>query len=283
MSLSISNNNDDDDTIQIEITQPNSINRQNTIQKTTQQTVINPTFLLRGIEYHKIISDYFDGKFNNISFPSKKIELSVNSIIADYSVGSDDSSEIYEYVNSVGQTQRVVTVNHLNHERVKRGLKNNSYLENIDEGITIPLSNGGKNICLWCRRNFSFEPVGMPIKFEYHEDKRKNIFHTIGTYCTYECCYSDLKTKTRTPFCFRDHRYMDSETMLRLLFGKVYPDKELKEQNDWVLGCWNNGPISEEDFFSDSHHYENNINVVFLPAKFEYSLSSSRKSTNVRG
>ena len=252
-------------------------------QDNVSETTIEPTFLLRGVQVSKVVSDYLAGKYDEIEIPKTKVNSSVRGVIADYSIGTDARSEIYEFTDRSGRRQRIITVNHDNYDKVKPKLNNHSYLDTLasDPDKIGDLPPGG--ICLWCRRNFKFNPVGMPVKIEYIEELGKTIYHTIGTYCCYECCYSDLKYKTRCPFTYRDHRYMDSESMLRRMFELTHPGELLLEQNDWMLGQWNGGPLSEEDFFSKSHVYRKDLNMVLLPAKYEYSLQSVSRTTNVHG
>lgn len=241
----------------------------------TTGSVIDPTFLLRGIDYLQVLNDYYQGKYNDIEIPKTKVTMSSNAVTSDYSVGTDKHSEIYEYVGSSGNRVRMITTNHKNYNEMRNKLVNNSYLNNIREGIPIEYGSNN-NICLWCRRIFSFEPVGMPIKMEYLEDSKKNIFHVVGNYCTYECCYSHLLTRTRSQFGLKDYMYMDSESMLRIMYGKTYPDQLLIEQNEWTLAKWNGGPMSEDDFFSGRHRYEKNVSIVLLPSKNEYYLAEKK-------
>lgn len=243
-----------------------------TSQPNTSQTVIDPTFLLRGIDVSKVVEDYLKGEYQNISIPDTKVKSSVREVIADYSIGTDARSEIYEYTDRSGRRQRIVTINHQKYDRVRSQLQNDSYLETLsnDRSKIGDLPPG--EICLWCRRKFDFYPIGMPVKIEYLEEDNLTTFHTIGSYCTYECCFSDLKSKTRCPFTYRDHRCMSSESMLRLMFERSYPGEELRDQNDWVLAQWNNGPLNENDFFSKSHVYKREPDIILLPAKYEYSL-----------
>lgn len=250
------------------------------------QTVIDPTFLLRGIEVSKVVQDYLSGNYNNIEIPSAKVNSTVRGVVADYSVGTDARSEIYEYIDRSGQRKRVITINHSNYDKINSKLVNNSYMETLERDESSSnnrtigdLPPGG--ICLWCRRKFDFYPVGTPVKIEYLEEGNKTIYHTIGTYCTYECCFSTLKLKTRCPFTYRDYRYMDSESMLRSMYERVHPGEHLKDQNDWMLAQWNGGPLSEDDFFSKSHIYRRDLSLVLLPAKYEYSLQSVARTSNV--
>lgn len=255
------------------------------LQPDVSQTVIDPTFLLRGIDVSRVVQDYFAGNYKDIGIPTTKVNTIVRGVVADYSVGADDRSEIYEYIDRSGQRQRVITVNHKNYDNVNSKLVNNSYIETLtkDESSSslrtigdLPLGD----ICLWCRRKFSFGPVGIPIQIEYLERENKTIYHTIGSYCTYECCFSTLKLNTRCPFTYRNHRYMDSESILRSMYERVYPGEHLKEQNDWMLAQWNGGPLNEDDFFSKSHVYCRDLSLVLLPAKYEYSLKSTARASN---
>ncbi len=70
--------------------------------------------------------------------------------------------------------------------------------------------------------------------------------------------------------------------MLRLMFNKMHPGENLIEQNDWTLGEWMGGPISKDDFFSKTHRYVKNLDVVLLPSKQEYSIVSTKKVNHHR-
>ena len=256
-------------------TNPSSNNSSNDApQHNASKTVIEPTFLLRGVDVANVVKQYLNGGFDDVDVPTTKVNSAVRGVVADYSVGRDARSEIYEYVDRSGRRQRVVTINHDNYNKIRSRLNGCSYKEIIENKTEQNSDLPAGGICLWCRRKFNFNPVGMPVRIEYMESENITVYHTIGSYCTFECCYSDLKYKTKCPFSYRDPRYMDSESMLRRMFERSHPDEKLTEQNDWVLGQWNGGPLSEEDFFSKSHSYQRGLNMVLLPAKYEYTMQT---------
>ncbi len=220
----------------------------------TKQVSIVPTFLLKGIDPMEILKSYINGEYLDQMIPGIKAEVSDNSIIADRAVGNTPESETYEYIDQTNTRRRVITTNHKNYAIVR-------------DGGVIPL--GG--ICMWCRRKFDHESIGVPVKME----KLPNgiiVYHVVYTICSYECNYSMVKLKTQCPMIIRDALLMDSESMLLTMFHSAYPGKRLGESADWTLLECNGGPIPEREYFSEKHTYKKTPNLILLPSKFEFGI-----------
>jgi len=224
---------------------------------------ILPTFLLRGIEPQKIINKYLEGGYSEINkntIEKKKINtqnIETLQLLPQYD--KTHESEIYTYVDKSNVTRIVGTTNHAAYLIVKNS-----------DGKELPYGNGRK--CDWCHLELKAPPIGIPIKFEWIEDKNTYIFHTDeNLYDTFECCFSGLKRLTPPYFTYRDPLRMDSEQMLRFMYSVMYPkEKKLKEAPDWKLLKENGGFVSQKDFFDGLHEYKRTPNIILLPAKVEY-------------
>lgn len=221
---------------------------------------INPTFLLKGIDPSAILQAYINGEHSNKMIPGIKVSAVENTVTADHAVGDSPESEIYEYIDRTNSRRRIVTTNHKKYAMVRDSIQ------------TDHNSTPSGEICQWCRRRFYHDSVGIPIRVERLKDGMM-VYHVEGTYCTYECCFSKVKMKTQCPMIIREALLKDSETLLRTMFHSVYPDRRLRDCDDWTILECNGGPISEKDFFSGMHTYRSTPNVIMLPLKFEYVVS----------
>ena len=220
---------------------------------------IKPTFLLKGINPNEIKKKYIAGDYKSIKIPENKIKIDRYVIEKERDIGKNYNSEIYEYINQTNSQQRVITLNHHYYNNFKSAMLNNRRPR-----ITGPYT------CQWCRRIFKHKPLGKPIKLLYDRKKKVDIFYCEGCYCTGECVLGRLKCYTRGPQMFRRARYVDSETLLRYMFELLYPGKILGSTDNWELLDINGGPLSEKEFFSNTHRYYPTDTVFLAPIKTEY-------------
>lgn len=222
---------------------------------------VTPTFLLRGIEPIKVLNDYLQGKFSQVTLPNSKIQISSSSITLAPQYGNNGDSETYVYQHKIND-HTIVTTNH------------DKYI--LSKGSDPhELPKGG--CCLWCRQNIEISPVGIPVKIEKVFTNAKYHFYVDQPYyCRFECCFSGLKRDNPCCNIFRDPLYADSEQMLKLMFNILYPGKgPLKEAHDWRLLKENNGPMPKEEYYSNTHCYYRTPNIIISPVKIEYLVSKN--------
>jgi len=233
---------------------------------------ILPTFLLRSVDPAKVIADYQNGKYQNLSMhnkvenqPTLNQRLPSISLLPDYDKSAD--SESYSYVDKSNVQRIVGTTNHRNYEIIKA---------NTQLAGALPFGNGEK--CNWCRVELTQSPIGIPIKIQCLKTKDASqgenkyyVFHCEGSYCSFECCYAGLKQLNQPIFVTRDSLHMESEQMLRFMYDIIYPNSKLQEAPDWRILKDNGGFLSREEFFSCNHTFHRLPSIILLPAKVEYA------------
>ena len=257
------------------------------MSKTEDQTItaITPTFLLKGIDPINVLSEYIGGKYNNTKTTNSKPNIGKSvtpiSVVPKYGTSSEDQIYIFKDKSNINQT--VVTTNHEAYTRVKAyyngdGLQK-SQIIGTDEGPEIAKE------CVWCRSEIKTEALGIPISIEILQDRETHekayVFHIDGNddYCCFECCFSGFKRLNPASVIFRDPLYMDSEQMLKFMYSCVYPKgAPLREAQDYRLLKRNNGPLTEKEFFSETHSYVRTPNIILLPAKIEYLMTRKENS-----
>ena len=218
---------------------------------------VTPTFLLKGVDPVNIFNKYLTGYYNNIPIPSNKVNFSSNNLSLAPQYGSNGYSETYVYRDKNNTQQIVATTNHSQYSLVRSS-----------DGKE--LSIDGK--CMWCRSDIISPPIGIPIIMEYHNNEYK--FHVDGKCDTFECCYSLLKTFTKLSYIYRDPLYIDSESMLLLMYSIIHPNSpRLKPAPDWRVLKDNGGWMSLSEFRSESHYYQRTPNFILLPLKIEYTIN----------
>ena len=259
-----------------DIKEPSKEGKSSRTTREKPQTSITPTFLLKGVDPLKVLSDYFLGKHQSqrkMDLTDKTISSTPFNLVPKYGTTAD--SEIYIYRDRVNNQEKIVTTNHEIYSRTR---------DTTDSVISSnELPKYGK--CMWCRREIECSPVGIPISIEWTVDlsqpQTENPletgcikFQVDGAYCTFECCYAGLKQYTPPIHLMHDPLYMDSEQLLRLMYQLIYPNKRfVKSAPDWRLLKDNGGPLDLKEFFSDVHQYVKTPNLVVLPIKSQYIVS----------
>lgn len=189
-------------------------------------TGVQPTFIISDIKFDEIYKRYCEGHYNNLTVESIKANRPkiVSKIKKKEFVSEDESKERY-----------VISDN---------------------RGIKISFINVMKpsSVCQWCRRSMSKveEKLSIPISIKPSDDNTNTTFLGFGTYCTFECCYADLNRTYK-----HNIKFKDSSAYLNFLFDRLHPNSNLKQAPDFVLHESNGGPLSDEEFHSNSHTYHN--------------------------
>lgn len=226
---------------------------------------ITPTFLLRGVDTHNVINEYINGKLLQRPIKNEIIKISTSNvdILPEYSKNTED--QIYSYTDKGNIKKLVGTTNHIIYN-VSKSLSQNKLSSNII------LPEGTK--CMWCRYELDRTciPIGIPIRVS--KTDQQFTFYTDGMYCSFECCYADLKRNNRYPITYRDPLYMNSEHLLKYMYSVLHPnEKPLQDAPDWRILKENGGFLDRKDFVSKSHKFYRTYNVIISPCKIEYSFT----------
>jgi hypothetical protein len=156
------------------------------------------------------------------------------------------------------------------HSSHPKSIKNTSFKERVVKDVKLVWVNSNDdNICKGCQKHIQTDPIGIPIKMEYNNTSKQTTYHLKDHFCSFRCCLTMLRQYVSSHQMYRDFDLVDTEYMLRLLYKSLHPnDQPLKERPDWrLLNVNNNGPINEQEFFSDSQLYIDTRSIVFIPMK----------------
>lgn len=218
-----------------------------------------PSFLLRGIDLKEILTYYRDGKYRDL-IPSGKIS-SRTSLFFHPTAGGTVEDETYVYRDKTDHSRTIVTTNH----RIYLAYKKNSLNSEIQ-------------ICNWCRQPFTGDPVGIPVRMTTHEDGTTIFYIDDPHYKTYECALASLEN---TISLTRDPLYLNSEQFLRLAHHLQYPARGiLRKAPDWRLHKGNGGPLTTEEFETNSSIYLRTNRIIFTPVKIEYQVIPIKTLSN---
>ena len=214
------------------------------------------TLTLRRIDPVVILQRYLAGNYKNIDFPENKVIISSSTINLN-KIGSDHHSEIYRFSDKTNTHQTIITTNQPQYQHSKNILENKP-------------SKLPKILCMWCRRDLTTPPIGIPVSMEI---KNETIyFHTEDAYDTFECAFASLKRLYSCNHIYKDPFYMDSEQMLNCMYKRMYPEEtnKIQEAKDWRLLKSNGGPLSDTDYDNHSHKYITTNSIITLPVKRQY-------------
>jgi len=214
--------------------------------------------MLRRVDPVDMLTRYLNNEYTSLTIPEEKVTMA-SYVKMGKSLGNLPTEETYRISDNTVIGKTVITTNHSNYKYFKD--KNE---KNYD--IVKPIQR-----CIHCKRVIKGEPVGIPLEMEY---SNKNIrFYTDGTYCNFGCAYADLKRQLNVSRVYKDPLYMDAETMLYTMYYRMHPSKvgtRIKEAPDWRLLKENGGPLTSEQFDSQSYQYMQVPTLVTVPAKRQY-------------
>jgi hypothetical protein len=167
------------------------------------------TFLLRGIDAKELIKQYKEGNLQNITIPTKKVEIGESKKL---------TSRLYSQ-----------DFNHY------------SFCRKDKTGNTIVYETTGCNIsstCFWCRstldkKNF----IGLPIAMI--DDKS---FYSDGYFCSYSCAYAFYNTHHKDPL------YKNTELLIKIAYKLEKGEDKLVAAPDWRLHERNGGSMSDKEY-----------------------------------
>jgi hypothetical protein len=219
---------------------------------------------IKSIKHNDINEKYIHGDYSIVTkeYVKRLGKISIKppphngvlTTIKNYSTNEDEG--IFIRYNNLGNIEKVLTTNVESYRQ---------YIRGTNGGYSGDLPIVGK--CNWCQRPIISPPVGIPIKLEVVPSSSSLVFYVDQPYyCRFECCYSGLN---------RDHKdalYINSETLLKLLYSKVYPNAtDLVPAPDWRLLDINGGPLSSDEYDKNTHRYLRTVNVILAPVKVVYT------------
>jgi len=125
--------------------------------------------------------------------------------------------------------------------------------------------------CDWCRRRFDTAPLGIPLSYRINE-QGSYVYLCDGYLCSFECALAFIRRDNSAYAYGRDPLYQESEVLLMNLFSKLYPDKVLREAQDWRLLRDNGGDLTDEEGAKFTP-YVRTANIVVIPATVLYQVS----------
>ena len=125
--------------------------------------------------------------------------------------------------------------------------------------------------CDWCRLQFDTQPFGVPVERRVAPEV---VYWIEGNACCCECSYSLICEDQEKMPERRNQSYHNSEILLRGIFSKLFPDRELRRAMDWRLLKKNGGSLTPQDYRS-SHSITRTHNMRFQSAEPYYEKSGS--------
>jgi len=153
-----------------------------------------------------------------------------------------------------------------------KNLITSSFRDKNNVTIHLITTNTSKT-CMWCGLSYQDAGLGIPTAFEIVEDAHGNpkyIYTLVGSYNTLECTYADLKRNSSQNVYFRNARYVDSESLLRLLAHSMTGSNEIKEALPREFLDINGGPMSSVEYLQNLHTYTPVSNVRIIHGSNQY-------------
>lgn len=200
---------------------------------------------LRGIDFNKVVQNYENGYYTNITVNKTTIKGTSVQEIGEAN-GSSDIYVIKDRSNSA----------HIIHR-----------IGNLSFNSEKPYNTGIK--CFNCDRQST---MGIPISYQrvVENGKVKHIYDMVDYYCDEKCAFRGLKKGTEIAVQFRDWRLVQSEQLLRHLYNLKYPGKKLVAAPEASLLKSRGGSMNDDIFHKDNVSYYQIPNVEFRPTRTEY-------------
>lgn len=233
-------------------------------------TRVTPTFLLRGLDPNKLLTDYQSGFFTRVPANKSKIKISNNTAILAPTYGTTNHSPIYSVKDRHNSSIIIATTGHSDFEVFTR------------TGGQLPV--GGR--CDLCKKDFNHVAMGYPVGYQEltvltntdpnPRNGRYRIIYTFwveGEFCCFECAGGYIKLILSRSSDYRDTSNRDSYRMLNMLYKLMHPTAgPLRPSQDPKLLIRNNkgGSLTEEQWKDQRHIYVRTDRILMIPAKVEY-------------
>lgn len=217
---------------------------------------ITPTFLLKGLDYKRLLADYNSGFFSRVPIKKEKIKSSKTNLVLAQEYGTSNYDPMFSVKDKYNGNVVVATIGNTDFEIfTKSGGK---------------LSTGGR--CDFCKEDIIGTPIGIPVGYQEStiltEDGGNYYYRVTYTFwverrnCDFECALAYAK---------RDSSLRDSERLLKMMHRFMHPkEKTLVPAQDPGLLLSNGGPLTKEQWKEEKHEYIRTDRVLVIPAKSEY-------------
>jgi hypothetical protein len=208
-----------------------------------KRTNIQPSFLIKNINYNDIHKKHERGYFNR-PIPEKAL-LKVSKLNAKV-----NTNVAYENFKTV----------HLSGSEYAKIYSNNKHLK-----------HGG--ICDYCKRTFTSEIKGYPVSYEQHqmiEDGVYRLYHFFwidGCFDTDECCLAYCETVFNN--FSKYNMELDSTILLKYMYNLMYQRTLIAAKAARLLDI-NGGSMTYEEWSNAQVDYVRVHNVIKIPAQIPY-------------
>jgi len=237
---------------------------------------VNPTFLLKGVDFYKVLKDYNDGVYTRLESKKQKLTLANNNILADiYSLSNDD--RLFS-VKDPFNNEIICTTS---------GYKDVEVFTSTGGCLSI----GGR--CEYCRDDYKTETIGIPIAYKeftvltnkevnpssdklQSDDKiaEYKVYYTFwvdGRFCDFSCALSHINKLLSSHPKYIDVIYRDSDKLLKFMYKCLYPNNPpIKPAQDPKLLMINGGSLEREEWENPKYVYKKTNNIIMIPSKIEY-------------
>ncbi len=219
---------------------------------------ISENLMLRRVDPNAIYEAYVKGQYKNLKIPQAKVKVVSTFMDISKKIGNDPSYEVYRLTDKSNTSHVIVTTGHSQYQ--------SALTHSEDKAI---------KCCKWCRRKIEGPSLGIPVIMDIDTRTNKVTFGLLDKdhFDRFECMFAVLKRKYSCHHMYKDPLYTDAEQMAHCMYYRMYPNKigtRIKEANDWDLLHSNGGPLSDEEFDSNTHTYVEIPNLITVPVKKQY-------------
>ena len=154
-----------------------------------------------------------------------------------------------------------------------KNLITSSFLDKNNVTVHLINTNTSKT-CMWCGLSYQDAGLGIPTArlrlWRIYTVIQKYVYTLVGSYNTLECVYADLKRNSNQNVYFRNARYVDSESLLRLLAHSMTGSNQIKEALPREFLDINGGPMSASEYLQNPHTYTPVSNVRIVHGSNQY-------------
>jgi len=212
-----------------------------------------PTFLLRRVNPADVIQKYNQGHFKTVVVSKTITHKSQTQTAMGNQIATNLENNVYGYRTKSNNIQVIATTNC------------KPYVEFISSESGMPVM-GGK--CRWCKRNFTHQAIGVPIK-SVKIDNKIIVYYT-NIACRFGCAFALWKSMYNKMMLRRDSQFINGEIILKYIFSLQCPERELHEAPDPDLLKVNGGSLDDSEYDNDNYIYLNNHSFIWAPVKEQH-------------
>lgn len=226
-----------------------------------------PTFLLRGVNHQKLVREYLNSGFKDLSLSKEKPSFSkskgtTKTHLQETGIGRDSCDPVYERKSGENR-YRVYTTNS---DKYRIYLAEITTDAKSEDDPSLREKQTQKELCDHCRQEISGDILVVPIEMQ----KKGSITivsgeYVVGHYC---CALAIIREELRkNPL---SAQYKSSEQILKQLcfcLKGFYPKNPAPY---WKLLDNNGGSMNSETFYGGESEFRKNPSLVFAPVKSQW-------------